>query len=213
MQLKEISIEIIQRCPNNCIHCSSNSSCSSKNIINYEVYKKTIDDAVDLGLSRVCISGGEPFLHPDLVKFIKYSKEKGLEVFIYTSGITFNSMGEYADIDESLIKQLKDIGLDRLIFNVQSCEEVLYNTIMGTENCFNLMKSSIKNCVNCKLFCEMHFVPMRLNYNMIHSVLEMARELGVSKVSFLRLVMQGRALLNRDKVELSKEMTSELKEY
>ncbi|MFZ5989340.1 MAG: radical SAM/SPASM domain-containing protein [Bacillota bacterium] len=211
MQLKEISFEIIQRCPNNCVYCSSNSNCQSKNIISFDVFKRTIDDAVDLGLERVCISGGEPFLHPDIIKFIQYSKKQNLEVFVYTSGIVLNSLGWYDCLNKSILKELNEIGLDRLIYNVQSSDEILYNTIMGTNNCFGLMKTSIKNSVEVGLFSEIHFVPMKVNYKQVYSVLEMARELGVSKVSFLRLVIQGRALQNKGMVELSNEMNDELK--
>ena len=35
MPLKEISIEIIRRCPNNCVHCSSCSSIKQTEIIPY----------------------------------------------------------------------------------------------------------------------------------------------------------------------------------
>lgn len=210
MQLKEISFEIIQKCPNNCIYCSSNSNCQSKNIISYDVFKRTIDDAIDLGLQRICISGGEPFLHQDIIKFIQYTKKQNLEVFIYTSGIILDSTGEYSFISKDILKQLNEIGLDRLIFNVQSSDESLYNTIMGTQNCFNLMTASIKHSVEVGLFCEIHFVPMKLNYNQVYSVLEMARELGVRQVSFLRLVLQGRALQNKDMIDLSKHMKDEL---
>lgn len=211
MQLKEISFEIIQRCPNNCIYCSSNSNCQSENIISYDVFKRTIDDAIDLGLQRVCISGGEPFLHPDILKFVRYSKKQNLEVFVYTSGIVFSSKGDYAPLNSYVLNQLREAGLDRLIFNVQSSDENIYNKIMGTEGCFNLMRTSIAASVRSNIFCEIHFVPMKVNYNMICSILEMAKELGVSKVSFLRLVIQGRALQNKDVVELSKDMNDELK--
>lgn len=211
MQLKEISFEIIQKCPNNCIYCSSNSNCKSKHVISYDIFKRIIDDAIDLGLERLCISGGEPFLHPDIIKFVQYSKNRHLEVFIYTSGITINTEGHYDYLSKGILAQLKEAGLDKLIFNVQSPDEELYNSIMGTKSCFNLMKTSIRNSVESALFCEIHFVPMGINYNMIYSVLDFAKELGVSKVSFLRLVIQGRALANRNIVELSEEMNKQLK--
>lgn len=211
MQLKELSFEIIQKCPNNCIYCSSNSDCKSKHIINYDTFKRTIDDAVDLGLERLCISGGEPILHPEIVEYVQYSKNKNLEVYIYTSGIDINYLGCNDSISSTALKKLKAAGLDKLIFNVQSSDEKIYDKIMGTTNCFNLMKNSIKKSVELGLFCEIHFVPMGINFLMTHSVLEMAKELGVNKVSFLRLVVQGRALDNRDLVELSADMNEKLK--
>lgn len=211
MQLKEISFEIIQKCPNNCIYCSSKSNLSSKHIISYQVYKEALIDALDLGLTRVCISGGEPFLHPEIINFVKLAKAMNLEVFIYTSGVNYDSNGNYTFLNNEILSHLKMIGLDRLIFNVQSPEEGIYDSIMGTKNCFKLLKTSIKNSVDNNLFCEMHFVPMKLNYNLIYPALDMAKELGINKVSFLGLVLQGRALQNRDAVALSHHMDEKLK--
>lgn len=210
MQLKELSFEIIQRCPNNCIYCSSNSNYKAEHIIQYSTYKRVIDEAIELGLSKLCISGGEPFLHPDLIEFVEYAKKRGLEVYIYTSGIIFNTLSEYDSIDKSIFEKLKNTGLDRIIYNVQSSEEDLYDYIMGTKGCFSLMKNSIKNSIEVGLFSELHIVPMKLNYALILRIIEMAKQLGVNKISFLRLVLQGRGLINKHLIELSEEMKIEL---
>lgn len=70
--LKEISIEIIRKCPNNCLHCSSFSNKNCSEIIPYELFKKVVSGAKNLGLKTVCFSGGEPFLHPDIIEMIEY---------------------------------------------------------------------------------------------------------------------------------------------
>ena len=61
--LSEISIEILQRCPNRCIYCSSHSNPQATHIIPFGIIKSVIDDAKSLGCKTVCLSGGEPFLH------------------------------------------------------------------------------------------------------------------------------------------------------
>ena len=88
MKLKEITIEITQQCPNYCIHCSSMSSLSKNHMMPLEKVKELIDDVDILGCEQISFSGGEPFLHKDLVKMVAYAYRKGMRVAVYTSGIT-----------------------------------------------------------------------------------------------------------------------------
>ena len=59
-----------------------------KQIILFETYKKVIDYFVkEGGIEELALSGGEPFLHPDLFKMVEYAKSFGIKVVIFTSGI------------------------------------------------------------------------------------------------------------------------------
>ena len=39
------------------------------------------------GIEEISISGGEPFLHPDLFEMIKFCKDNEIRTVIFTSGI------------------------------------------------------------------------------------------------------------------------------
>ena len=78
--IKDISFEITQKCLNNCLHCSSCSDNYCNRQINYETICKTVDSMPGIGVKRVCLSGGEPFLHPDLEKVVAYIKNKAREI-------------------------------------------------------------------------------------------------------------------------------------
>lgn len=86
--LKDLCFEIIQTCPNNCLFCSSCASIDKDKKIELDLFKKTIDHFIKIGgIEEISISGGEPFLHPDLFEMIKYCKDKGIRVVLFTSGI------------------------------------------------------------------------------------------------------------------------------
>ena len=65
--MKHISIEIIQKCPNKCIYCSSLSCEDSKHIISINKLKEIVDSAKKLNAYLISISGGEPFEHGGLL--------------------------------------------------------------------------------------------------------------------------------------------------
>lgn len=79
--MKHVSIEILRKCPNNCMHCSSDSGPKKDDfIIKYEEIKEVFDGLSEIGVEAVSISGGEPFLHQDLLKkWLNMVKKKGLK--------------------------------------------------------------------------------------------------------------------------------------
>lgn len=207
--LSEISIEILQRCPNRCIYCSSHSNPQATHLIPFEIIKNIIDDAKSLGCKTVCLSGGEPFLHPQILDIISYIAKQQLTCYVYTSGIYMKDE-VYSSLPNEYIEAIKGM-VDKVIFNVEADSSALYDQIMGTDvGGFDMMKKSISDCVSSGLVVETHVVPMQVNFKHLKSIFEMCYQLGVSKVSILRLVLQGRALENLSLVKLTGEDSREV---
>lgn len=207
--LSEISIEILQRCPNRCIYCSSHSNPQATHLIPFEIIKNIIDDAKCLGCKTVCLSGGEPFLHPQILDIISYIAKKRLTCYVYTSGIYMKDE-VYSSLPNEYIEAIRGM-VDKVIFNVEADSSALYDQIMGTDvGGFDMMKKSISDCVSSGLVVETHVVPMQVNFKHLKSTFEMCYQLGVSKVSILRLVLQGRALENLSLVKLTAEDSREV---
>lgn len=208
LKLNELTFEIIHKCPNNCIYCSSNSSMECSNYkVDYETFKKVIDDVSKLNLKKIYISGGEPLLHEDLISMIYYCHNKRINVSVYTSGIILeNNKPQFLDL--LYLEKLKKSGIDKIIFNIPAIEEEIYDEIMGTSGRLNLLKVSIKNCISIGIFTEIHFVPMKKNIKQIDKVIEYCENTGVNKISFLKLVLQGRALDNKDELYINNNETN-----
>ncbi len=205
MILHEITIEVTQCCPNRCIYCSSLSDATKTQHLDYDTICRVIDDAKSLGAKSISLSGGEPLLHPDIDKIVNYIHTKELNCLIYTSGIVLTEDGKPTSIPSEVLKKIKG-KVSKLIVNIESSDEDTYNTIMGTDfGGFSLMKTTIRNAKTLGFIVEAHMVPMRMNYQQIPDVIDLCANLGVSQLSFLRLVVQGRAQENLQKVMLDKD--------
>ena len=89
--VKDLCFEVIEKCLNNCKFCSSNSDCNKSRIISFDDFKRVIDYFMkNGGIEELSISGGEPFLHPDLVNMVSYAKSLGIRTVIFTSGVVYN---------------------------------------------------------------------------------------------------------------------------
>lgn len=202
--LKEISIEIIRKCPNRCLHCSSLSSEACKEMIPFEKFKEVVDSGKKLGLQTVCFSGGEPFLHPDLAKMTAYVSDSGLRSYVYSSGIYMDAKKNRAPVPTELLDKLAG-KVTKIIYNIEAVDEAVYDTIMGTKGCFSFLKQSIRRSVDRNIEVEGHFVPMKLNKDQIEPVVDFCQRSGISKISFLRLVIHGRAQKHKEQLLLLKE--------
>ena len=110
--VKDLCFEVIERCLNNCEFCSSNSNCNKTQIIEFDVFKRVIDYFISTGgIGELSISGGEPFLHPDIFKMIEYSKSLGIRTVVFTSGVIEKKIPEdYRSLlNEQLQERLREI--------------------------------------------------------------------------------------------------------
>lgn len=211
MSLSEITIEVTQQCPNRCIYCSSLSDMEKTERLDYATIIQMVDDAVALGAKTVSLSGGEPFLREDIVEMVEYIQGKGLEVRLYSSGI-YSDGDSYSSIPTTLLEAVKG-KLDALIFNYEAIDAELYATIMGTEaDNLALLDENIHRAIALGIPVEAHLVPMHCNFRQIPDVLSKLYSMGVSNVSFLRIVPQGRVLENKELVEMSAAEQEELKQ-
>lgn len=105
--VKDLCIEIIDKCPNNCLFCSSNSCYEKNTIISFNDFKRVIDYFISQGgIEEISLSGGEPFLHPNIIDMIKYCKKFNIRTVIFTSGIKNISHDE--ETIDFYIKEMND---------------------------------------------------------------------------------------------------------
>lgn len=208
--LREISIEIIRKCPNNCLHCSSLSNRACTERLPYDKFMEVVSDAKKLGAKTICLSGGEPFLHNRIIDMIRLVSEYGMDCYVYTSGIVLDSLDQPMPIPTETLKQISGYAA-KLIFNIEAGTEQTYDRIMGTKCCFKKMHQSAVRAASEGLCTEAHFVPMKINMGEMNEAVRLCEEIQISKLSFLRLVLHGRAKENAALLTLTERQTAELK--
>lgn len=209
--MKQISIEIIHKCPNKCIHCSSYSDANRTMKLDTDKVLNIIDSAKELGTEIICISGGEPFLHEGLAEIVRYAKMQEIKVYIYTSGITIGQTGKACYINLEMLEFIKSIKADKMIFDLPAIDEQVYDEFMGTKGYQAYALESIRLCRSLDIFTEIHFVPTKINVGQIDNILEFAEKENINAVSFLGLIPHGRADEHKNRLYLDTLGNDQLK--
>ncbi|MFZ5452504.1 MAG: radical SAM/SPASM domain-containing protein [Thermodesulfobacteriota bacterium] len=204
MQLSELCLEITDRCIMNCVHCSTAAKLPGKvwHELSLEEIKSIIIDFKGLGGSILEISGGEPTLHQELVNIVEFSKNLDLEVRLYTCGVSYQ-IG-YGPLNEALLKKLHDLGLDKIIFNLQGPESNIHDRITRKPGSFMALRESVTLAKMLGFWVGAHFVPMKLNAGAFPNVIKLAIDLNIDEVAILRFVPQGRGEINEEALRLTK---------
>lgn len=200
-QLRELTLEITRECMNRCLYCSSlavERSCTPP--IAHTDFAKIIREAMGLGLHSLAISGGEPFLHPEMDQVLgTCSRLEVPLVLVYTSGVARDGRGEAVPLTDASLAAVRRSGA-RLVFNVEALGEETHDRIVGASGRLSLTLDTLRRAVVMGIHVECHMVPNGLNAGTIADTARGLIAMGVRRVSFLRLVPQGYAAGNRELV-------------
>ncbi len=110
---KTIQVDLTNDCNTDCVACWCRSPLLFENhmpakvedeVLPLDLTKQLLDDAAKLGVEEIYYAGGgEPFMHPDILEILEYTKQKGMVAFANTNFIF---------MDEEVIEHVIDIGLD-----------------------------------------------------------------------------------------------------
>jgi MoaA/NifB/PqqE/SkfB family radical SAM enzyme len=85
-RLSFIWMEVTGRCQLQCRHCySSSGPQETHGTMTRAEWLRVVDEAADLGSTRVQLIGGEPTVHPDLPALVDHGLSRMTEVEIYTN--------------------------------------------------------------------------------------------------------------------------------
>jgi len=210
--LDEISLEISYDCCQKCIFCSSSAEHPSplKNELSTDEIKKLLYDCAMSSQrpKNFSISGGEPLMHKNIYEIMNYSNSLGYTNLLYTTGQRIKENDELECITEEDARKLSQMNT-KVIFDLQGVTAAVHDKMMDREGSFDRTIEAIKLLKSYNIYVESHFVPSTLNFKQFLDYFEFTKDLGVDRISFLRLVLQGRAYDNPH-LELNKKQFKEL---
>lgn len=193
-----VVVDITNNCNLNCINCLRNSSEEEKGLLSKSKMDKLIADISEAKPFIVNISGGEPLLHIEEVKyFVKNIRKYVSKVVIYTNGTL---------ITQANLLSLIEAGVTSFRVSVDSASPDIHNKLRGKDNAFEATIESLRLLKNNNIFTDILAVINKLNVNEIDEIRELAYQCADS-ITFIPVAPLGRGkhselLLDTDEMVL-----------
>lgn len=186
--MESLCWNITHKCNSNCKHCFR--ECGEKDLTLEENIKK-LYELIEIGVTKITWSGGEPTGYAGIEKLLKIAKDNGIYNKLVTNASNF--------IDNSSYEIIKYI--DEITFSIDTVDDELNSQIGRGENYFLHIKEVVRNLKdkysNCLL--SVNTIVMKPTLNVIDDVYDEIKKIGLKKWKLIQFCyFRGLAIQNKE---------------
>ncbi|WP_052791012.1 GTP 3',8-cyclase MoaA [Campylobacter jejuni] len=169
-KINYLRISVTQRCNFRCLYCMPKIPFDyqpKENLLSFEELFLFVKAAIDEGIEKIRITGGEPLLRKDLSIFIKMINDykSDIDLAITTNGFLLKDFA----------KDLKNAGLKRLNISLDTLDHKKAKTL-AQKDILDSVLSGINEALNLDLKVKLNTVALKnLNDDELISLLEFAK--------------------------------------
>lgn len=200
--ISSLQFELSSRCNERCIHCYiPNAKKNNGFDMPITKVKSILDEYAAMGGINVTLSGGEVFLHQDLIEIARYCRQKDLKITILSNLIALR---------EDQITALKEINVSVVQVSLYSMNPKIHDFITTVKGSFERTKASIEKLIAADIPLQISCPIMKANYKGYDKVLDYAKSLKVKAQT--DFIMMARSDFDTDNLanRLSLDETEEL---
>jgi len=190
-EIKTLYLFLTRKCNLGCSHCyiEGVGATARDNDFNFEKIKSIVDQALKLGLRKVKISGGEPFIHQEILTILAFFNSLNLdEIVLETNGTL---------ISDIAFKELKKIGNLTVYVSLDHSVAEKHDEFRNKSGAFDKTVAFLKKLGNSQINSVVTTTASKSNYKHILDIIAFAINIGIKKHrTLLNIHPLGNALQN-----------------
>lgn len=207
--ISTLQFELSSRCNERCIHCYIPNEKKNKGFdMPTAKVKSLIDEFAEMGGIHVTLSGGEAFMHKDLIEIVKYCREKDLKITILSNLIS---------LKDDQIPILKEANISIIQVSLYSMNPEIHDFITTVKGSFEKTKTAIEKLVANDIPVQISCPIMKANRKGYDKVLDYAKSLKIKAqtdyIMMARADLDTENLANRLSLEETEELLRDLLEH
>ena len=181
--------ELTHRCPLGCPYCSNPVELTRAGAeLDTATWLRVIDEAAELGVLQLHLSGGEPAVRPDLAAITARAAERGIYTNLITAGVL---------LDEAGIAELREAGLEHVQLSVQDSRAAQADAIGGYAGGHAKKRAFAEAVRAAGLPLTVNAVVHRQNLDRLSGIIELALGMGADRLEIAHAQYHGWAYANR----------------
>lgn len=208
-QLKSIQFELTSRCNERCIHCYiPNNKKNAGTDMPFEQVCNIIDQFAEMGGIHVSLSGGEVFLHKDIIRIIQYCRQKDMEICILSNLIS---------LKDAHIPFIKAANVSYIQTSLYSMDPEIHDAITKVKGSQIKTKTALEKLIDADIPVQISCPLMKANKDSYRAVLQYAQAHQIK--AFSDYILMGRAdlstnnLINRLSILETEQVIRNIIEY
>lgn len=188
---KKVDIKITFKCNNMCDFCAQGSKREYIKPKSFIEIKNSLIEGIKKGAQTVVFTGGEPTLHPKIIKIITEAKKLGYKKLqLQTNGRTL--------CNEKFLIELTKAGINEISPAVHGPNSQIHDRLTHSPGSFNQTITGIKNAKKHGIYTLTNTVITSMNYKYLPDIAKLLVYLGVNQFQFAFIHIIGRGWENRN---------------
>lgn len=178
-QINYLRLSVTDRCNLRCVYCMPAVGVKFSNkqeLLTYEEMLYLIDILGEMGVDKIRLTGGEPFMRKDFIHFLEQVSKRD---FLKSIGITSN-----LTLIQPYITRLKDMAISKINVSLDAMDAVSFKSITRRDD-FDTVYQNLMNLIEEGFDLKINCVVMKgRNESQILPLMQLAKEHNIS-VRFL----------------------------
>ena len=180
--------EVTYRCPLQCPYCSNPLELGKyRDELDTETWVRVFNEAADLGVVQLHLSGGEPLVRRDILDLVRAAAAAGL----------YSNMSTGATVvDGRRLEQLREAGLDHFQVSLLDTLPASNDRLAGVPS-YERKREAVREAKRLEFPVTLNVVLHRQNLDRIAEVIALARAWRVDRLELAHTQYTGWAFRNR----------------
>ncbi len=181
--------ELTHRCPLGCPYCSNPLELvRASQELDAKTWTRTFNEAADLGILHVHLSGGEPLVRQDIAELVNAAHLAGLYTNLITSAV---------GLTPQRLTELRAAGLEHVQISIQGTDAARADAVAHMKGAARAKREAAKLVVEEGLALTINAVIHKGNIADLPAIIDLAEELGAGRLEVAHVQYHGWALPNR----------------
>ena len=181
--------ELTHRCPLGCPYCSNPLELvRASQELDTKTWTRTFNEAADLGILHVHLSGGEPLVRNDIAELVNAAHLAGLYTNLITSAV---------GLSPQRLTELRAAGLEHVQISIQGVDTTRADAVAHMKGAAKAKREAAKIVVEEGLALTINAVIHKGNVADVPAIIDLAEEWGAGRLEVAHVQYHGWALPNR----------------
>jgi radical SAM protein with 4Fe4S-binding SPASM domain len=197
---KSVIWELTKACNLQCVHCLAEAGAKATDGLDLGQALRVVDALEEAKILRLFLSGGEPFVHPGIIRLIERLSESNIAFDVGTNGY---------DLPEEFFANLDSYRLFLVQVSIDGIDG-RHDAFRGRSGAFAAATRTIERLQEAGVDVTISTTATAANFDDIENIIDFSRRMGCTGFKAIGFIAAGRGRTNSSRLKLTRTQHRDL---